>query len=131
VVYVPEAARWPVEVHLAPRRDVRSLPDLNDGERADLASTYPRLMRGLDHFFLTADGSPIPLPYVAGWHQAPIDPALAALGRLHLQVLSIRRAPNKLKHLAGSEAGMGAWISDTTPEHIADRIRRALARAEG
>jgi UDPglucose--hexose-1-phosphate uridylyltransferase len=53
------------------------------------------------------------------------------LGRLHLQVLSIRRAPGKLKYLAGSEAGMGAWISDTIPELIAQRMREALKLVEG
>src|SRR5690606_13886544 len=30
VAYVPFAARWPVEVHLAPRRDVPDLPALDD-----------------------------------------------------------------------------------------------------
>ncbi len=33
------------------------------------------------------------------------------------------RAAGKLKYLAGSESGQGAWVSDTTPERIADRIR--------
>jgi UDPglucose--hexose-1-phosphate uridylyltransferase len=128
--YVPAAARWPVEVHLAPRRDMASLPDLTPVERADLTRVYRRLMRGLDRFYQAADGAIIKLPYVAGWHQAPTDPALRPLGRLHLQVLSTRRAPDKLKHLAGSEAGMGAWISDTTPELIAQRLREALAEVE-
>jgi UDPglucose--hexose-1-phosphate uridylyltransferase len=45
------------------------------------------------------------------------------LGRLHLQVFSVLRAPGKIKHLAGSESGMGAWVNDTTPERIADRLR--------
>jgi UDPglucose--hexose-1-phosphate uridylyltransferase len=130
VAYVPEAARWPVEVHLAPRRDAAGLADLREAERADLALAYLRLMRGLDRFFVADDGAPIPLPYVSGWHQAPTDPRLRDLGRLHLQVLSTRRAPGKLKYLAGSEAGMGAWISDTIPEAIAERLREALTEVE-
>jgi UDPglucose--hexose-1-phosphate uridylyltransferase len=28
-----------------------------------------------------------------------------------------------MKYLAGSESAMGAWVNDTTPEHIADRLR--------
>ena len=42
---------------------------------------------------------------------------------MHLQVLSIRRAPGKLKYLAGSESGMGVWINDVLPEDAARRLR--------
>jgi UDPglucose--hexose-1-phosphate uridylyltransferase len=130
IAYVPAAARWPVEVHLSPLRDVPDLPALTGAECDDLASLYPRLLRGLDRFFLDDAGQPLPLPYISGWHQAPSDPALRDLARLHLQLFSIRRAPGKLKYLAGSESGMGAWISDTTPERIATRLRAALAEAD-
>ena len=37
------------------------------------------------------------------------------------------RAPGKLKYLAGSESGMGAWVNDTTPERIAARLREVAA----
>ncbi|MDR3106678.1 MAG: galactose-1-phosphate uridylyltransferase [Bifidobacteriaceae bacterium] len=130
LAYVPYAARWPVEMHLAPRQDRLDLPALSGPERDDLAHFYPRLLRALDRFFTTDDGVPVPLPYISGWHQAPVDPSLRPLGRLHLELFSIRRAPGKLKYLAGSESGMGAWISDTTPERIADRLRAALAEAD-
>lgn len=132
VAYVPYAARWPVEVHLAPRRDVPDLPALTDAERDDLATAYLELLRRLDRFFETADGEPIPMPYIAAWHQAPAREGrsvadggtdVVTLARLHLQVFSVLRAPGKLKYLAGSESGMGAWISDTTPEHIAARLQ--------
>ncbi|WP_461023190.1 galactose-1-phosphate uridylyltransferase [Thalassiella azotivora] len=116
--YVPAAARWPVEVHLAPHRDVPDLAALDDGERDDLAATYLRLLTALDRFF---DGVQR-LPYVAGWHQAPVGPQ-RDLGRLHLQLFSVLRSPGRLKYLAGSESAMGAWINDTTPEAVADRLR--------
>lgn len=123
VGYVPFAARWPVEVHLAPRRDVPDLPALNDAERADLAVTYLELLRRLDRFFVDPDsGAPIPLPYISGWHQAPVREG-RDLSRLHLQVFSVLRAPGKLKYLAGVESAMAAWISDTTPERIAARLQ--------
>ena len=38
----PYAARWPVEVHLAPHRDVPDLPALDDAERDELAARLPR-----------------------------------------------------------------------------------------
>ena len=37
--------------------------------------------------------------------------------------LSIRRAPGKLKYLAGTESGMGVWINDIAPEEAAERLR--------
>ncbi|MCT6874212.1 MAG: galactose-1-phosphate uridylyltransferase, partial [Bifidobacterium sp.] len=42
----------------------------------------------------------------------------------NLQFFSFRRAVDKIKYLAGSESGMAAWVSDTTPERIADRFRQ-------
>jgi len=123
VAYVPAAAKWPVEVHLAPRRDVPDLPALTDDERDDLAATYSALLGRLDRFFVDPDsGEPIPLPYISGWHQAVVGEG-RELGRLHLQVFSVLRAPGKLKYLAGVESGMAAWISDTTPERIAARLQ--------
>ena len=129
VAYVPAAARWPVEMHLAPRRDVPDLPALTDAERTDLADIYLRLLRAGDQFFVTGNGDgeqrAIPLPYISAWHQAPVREGREDL-RLHLQLFSVLRAPGKLKYLAGSESGMGAWISDTTPENIADRLREVI-----
>ena len=129
--YVPAAARWPVEVHLAPHRDVPDLPALDDDERDDLAVTYLELLRRLDRFFVDpVSGASIPLPYIAGWHQAVVGPG-RDLGRLHLQVFSVLRAPGKLKYLAGVESGMAAWISDTTPERIAARLQELGSQEVG
>lgn len=119
--YVPAAARWPVEVHIAPLRDVPDLPALSTAERESFADLYLRLLRRLERFYADDDGTALPLPYISGFHQAPIHEGRDDL-RLHLQFFSLRRAPGKLKYLAGSESGMGAWISDTSPEQIADRL---------
>jgi len=116
--FVPAAARWPVEVHLVPHRAVPDLAALDAGERDELAVLYRDLLRRLDRMF----GEPAQLPYVAGWHQAPVRTGRDRT-RLHLQLFSLRRAPGKLKYLAGSESGMGAWLNDTVPEHIAARLR--------
>jgi UDPglucose--hexose-1-phosphate uridylyltransferase len=120
--YVPYAARWPVEVHLVPNRDVPDLVALDDDERDELAEVYLDLLRRLDRFYETPDGSPIVLPYIAGWHQAPVRQG-RDVSRLHLQVMSILRAPGRLKYLAGSESGVGAWINDVSPEAVAARLR--------
>ncbi|TCN49253.1 UDPglucose--hexose-1-phosphate uridylyltransferase [Rhodococcus sp. SMB37] len=116
--YVPTAARWPIEVHLAPHRDVPDLTALVDAERDELALAYRGLLGRVDRFFDGLDR----VPYIAAWHQAPVGDGREH-GRLFCQIFSLRRAPDKLKYLAGSESAMGAWISDTTPERIAERLR--------
>ncbi|MFB9377265.1 galactose-1-phosphate uridylyltransferase [Kineococcus gynurae] len=119
VAYVPAAARWPVELHLAPLRDdVRDLTGLSEVEKADLVPMYLDLLGRLDRYY----PDPHPLPYISGWHQAPAGTAGEEF-RLHLQLFSVLRGPGKLKYLAGSESGMAAWINDTTPERVAERLR--------
>ncbi|MEB0141416.1 hypothetical protein QN363_20595, partial [Undibacterium sp. CCC2.1] len=81
-------------------------------ERDELAVLYRRLLRGIDAIYST------PTPYIAAWHQAPVHTHRDDI-RLMLQVTSPRRAEDKLKYLAGSEAAMGAWIGDVTPEQAA------------
>ncbi len=122
VAYVPAAARWPLEVHVAPVRDVLTLDELNDNERWDLAVMYSTLLKRGNAFFDKGDGKGMDLPYIAAWHQAPIRDPRRENYRLNLQFFSFRRAANKIKYLAGSESGMAAWISDTTPELIAKRF---------
>ncbi|KRE77335.1 galactose-1-phosphate uridylyltransferase [Arthrobacter sp. Soil763] len=117
--YVPFAARWPLEVHLVPHRQVPDLAALDGGERDELAVLYLALLRRLDALY------PTPTPYIAAWQQAPLETAARAAGHLHLQLTSPRRAADKLKYLAGSEAAMGAFINDTTPEAVAARLRAA------
>jgi UDPglucose--hexose-1-phosphate uridylyltransferase len=120
--YVPYAARWPVEVHLAPNRDVPDLVALRSEERDELAGVYLDLLRRLDRYYEGPDGSPIAMPYIAGWHQTPVGQG-RDVSRLHLQVMSVLRAPGRLKYLAGSESGAGAWINDVSPERVAARLR--------
>ena len=120
--YVPFAARWPLEVHLAPNRDVPDLVALDREERDELADVYLDLLRRLDRFYDAPSGSPIALPYIAGWHQAPVHQG-RDVSRLHLQVISVLRAPGRLKYLAGSESGVGAWVNDVAPERVAARLR--------
>lgn len=114
--YVPAAARWPVEAHVVPHRQVPDLPALTDAERDDFADVYLRLLAQLDGLYGR------PLPYIAAWHQAPVR-VDRELAWLHLEVFSVLRTADKLKYLAGSESGMAVWINDVTPEQIAERLR--------
>jgi UDPglucose--hexose-1-phosphate uridylyltransferase len=120
--YVPAAPRWPLEIHLAPHRDVLDLPSLDEDERDELAHVYLELLKRVDRFFDSVSA----VPYIAGWHQAPAGPD-RELSRLHLQLFSVLRAPGKLKYLAGSESGMGAWVNDSNPEDVAQRLREVAS----
>jgi UDPglucose--hexose-1-phosphate uridylyltransferase len=117
--FVPFAARWPLEVHLVPHRHVADFAETDDAERGELAPLYLRLLRGVDALYDTAT------PYIAAWHQAPVQVGRGG-ARLHLELTSPRRAADKLKYLAGSEAAMGAWIGDVPPETAAARLREAV-----
>ena len=66
-------------------------------------------------------------PYIAAWHQAPVLSERALLA-LRLEVFSIRRAPDKLKYLAGSESAMGAFLNDVRPEDAAAALRDSGGR---
>ncbi|ALG06446.1 galactose-1-phosphate uridylyltransferase [Kibdelosporangium phytohabitans] len=116
--FVPAAARWPVEVHVVPHRQVPDLPALTGAERDDFASLYARVLKHLDSLYDR------PLPYIAAWHQAPVREG-RDLAWLHLEVFSVLRTKDKLKYLAGSESGMAVWINDATPEAVAERLRNA------
>ncbi|MCK3769443.1 galactose-1-phosphate uridylyltransferase [Microbacterium aerolatum] len=119
--FVPFAARWPLEVHLMPHRHVPDFAETTAAERDELAPLYLKLLRGVDALYET------PTPYIAAWHQAPVNVGRDSV-RLHLQLTSPRRAADKLKFLAGSEAAMWAWTAEVAPEQSAERLRDAIAR---
>ena len=116
--FVPSAARWPVDVHVYPHRQVADLTELTDSERDDFAVLYSAVLKKLDSLY------DHPLPYIAGWHQAPVS-SDRDLAYLHMEIFSVQRAADKLKFLAGSESGMAVWINDATPEQIAKMLREA------
>ena len=116
VAYVPYAARYSFEIHVAPKVSVPDLSELTP----EVADAYPAIakevLQRLDGVF------DIPMAYIAAWHQAPVLEGRDLL-RLHWQITSVRRAPGKLKYLAGSESSMGAFIMDLRPEQSAAQLR--------
>jgi UDPglucose--hexose-1-phosphate uridylyltransferase len=122
--FVPQAARWPFEVMIFPATRVADLPATSDQARAAFAPICLDVLRRLDALF----GQP--MPYIAAWQQAPVgdaaDPADRAEFGLHLHLMGLRRAPGKLKYLAGTESGAGAWSNDLLPEVAAGMLRDAL-----
>ena len=116
VAFVPGFARWPVEVHLYPRRRVPDLAALDEPERDDLAALYLDVLARLDRMY------DAPLPYISAWHQAPVRTD-RDLWWLRCEIFSIRRAADKLKYLAGAESAMNVFINDVAPEDVAERLR--------
>lgn len=96
---------------------------LDEPERDELAALELDLLRGFDALF------DAPMPYVAAWHQAPVHEG-RDLSYLHLQLFSVRQAPEKLKYLAGSESAMSVWVNDVRPEEAAHLLREAVVRAQ-
>lgn len=114
--FVPQAARWPFEVHLYPHRRVPDLMALNEREREQFAELYLDVLGRFDGLF---DG---PAPYISGWHQAPVSEGRQQFA-LHLELFTVRRAPDKLKYLAGSESGMNTFATNIVPEVAAEQLR--------
>ena len=116
VAYVPYAARYPFEIHLAPKRSVPDLASLEEKACDTFAVIAKEVLQRLDGVFNTK------MAYIAAWHQAPVRVGRDVM-RLHWQITSVRRAPGKLKYLAGSESAFGAFMMDVWPEQSAQQLR--------
>jgi UDPglucose--hexose-1-phosphate uridylyltransferase len=114
--FVPFAARWPVEVHIYPNRFVHNLVELDEDELDGFAQVYLDVLGRFDRMYSA------PLPYISALHQFA-DTDDQADGYFHVELMSIRRSATKLKYLAASESAMDAFISDVTPESVAERLR--------
>ena len=118
VSYVPFAARWPYEVHVALREHRPSLAACTPAELADLAAALQAVTSGFDELFAR------PFPYVMVLHQAPTDGR--SDGHLHVEFYPPLRSADKLKFAAGSELGAGTFIMDVMPESSAAALRDAI-----
>jgi UDPglucose--hexose-1-phosphate uridylyltransferase len=121
--FVPFYAHYPYEAHVYARRCVPSIAVLDEQERRDLAHTLKRLLMGYDSLFGFS------LPYVMVMHQAPTDGGeYGNVAHLHVEFYPPNRTAEKLKYLAGSEVGAGAFIVDALPEETAATLREAVER---
>ena len=119
IAFVPYAARYPFEIHVAPLVPVADLSELSPQACEAFPSISLEVMKRLDGVF------GIQMAYIAAWHQAPVRVGRDLL-RLHWQICSIRRAPGKLKYLSGSESAMGVFIMDMKPEQSAAQLREVI-----
>ncbi len=115
--FVPFAPRFPFEMHLVPQRHVEGLPALRAGERAELASLLRRSVERYEHLHMH------PAPYMLCVLGAPHGLPERDLWHLRVVFQPVARAPGRLKYLAGSESGVGAFLQDATPEAMARALR--------
>ena len=114
---VPYWASWPFETLLLPKFAVRSLPELNDPARDDLARILRRLTARYDNLFATS------FPYSMGWHQAPFGGEDAAHWQLHAHFYPpLLRSASVRKFMVGFEM-LAEAQRDLTPEAAAERLR--------
>lgn len=119
-VIVPFAARFSYETWVIPHRRVATMADLTDAELADLAQTYQRQAKRYDILFKR------PAPNITLIHNAPCDsddPAVNRHWHFHIAMQPPLRDPEKLKYLAGAEAGTNNIINPLQPEHAAMQLR--------
>ncbi len=123
VAFVPFFARFPFETMVAPLQHVASLEELTSDGRWQLASVLKPLLVAYDALF------GFKLPYMMVMHQAPTDRPAGGYPEchFHLEFLPLQRSASRLKYLAGSESGAGTFITDMTPEEMAERLRKVLA----
>ncbi len=119
--FIPFYAHFPFEAHVYSRRCAPSIADLDAAERWDLARVLKRLLVGYDALFGFS------LPYMMVMHQSPTDGEdYEGVAHFHVEFYPPNRTADKLKYLAGSETGAGAYVVDVLPEQTAQTLREAI-----
>jgi UDPglucose--hexose-1-phosphate uridylyltransferase len=118
---VPWWASWPFETLLLPRFAVQRLPDLNAGQRADLAIALKELTARYDNLFCCS------FPYSMGWHGAPFTEGAKDHWQLHAHFYPpLLRSASVRKFMVGYEM-LAEAQRDLTPEQAAERLRAVSA----
>jgi len=117
LAFVPPFNRWPYEVHLAPSAHLGLLPELTDSQAWSFAAILKDVLQRYDRLFGR------PLPYVMAMHQSL--PGGEDHHHLHVEFYPPNRTADRLKYLAGSELGAGAFIVDARAEDAARELREA------
>jgi UDPglucose--hexose-1-phosphate uridylyltransferase len=118
LAFVPEYARYPYQVHIAPRRHISAIVEVERAGQA--AAELARMLLVVVRAYNRVYGAP--MPYMLAMHQLT-DPRF----HLHVEFLPVGRAPGKLKLAASSESAWGFWINDARPEDKAAELRAAIA----
>jgi UDPglucose--hexose-1-phosphate uridylyltransferase len=117
VAFVPEAARYPYEVHITTVEHRPLIEQLLEHEAKELALVLKQVLLKYDALF------GFPMPYVMAHHQAPAKDPHCPYTHWHIELYPPYRTATKLKYLAGVESGTGFFINDTIPEEKAAELQ--------
>ena len=123
--FLPVCARYSYEVWVAPYRAAPSFAAMAAEERLDFAAALKTVLLKFDGLWNR------PLPYVLAVHQAPIDGQPHPESHVHAELYPAYRMPGRLKYLAGSELGAGAFTADTLPESKARELQAVAVNIDG
>jgi len=123
IAFLPFYAMWPYEVHIVPRKHVRSLMDLKEEEKYHLADIL-RAVTAIYNALFDFD-----MPYIMVFHQEPTDGNDYGYYHMHIEFYPPYRERDKLKYAAGIEWGAGTFTYDGIPEEKARELRRAGHKA--
>ena len=114
---VPFWAVWPFETLLLPKIPVSRLPDLDAGQRRDLAEILQRLLIKYDNLF------EVSFPYSMGWHGAPFNGQDGRHWQLHAHFYPpLLRSATVKKFMVGYEM-LAEPQRDLTAEQAAIRLQ--------
>ncbi|AMM85683.1 galactose-1-phosphate uridylyltransferase [Martelella sp. AD-3] len=117
VVLVPYWAVWPFETMVLPKRHIRSMEEMTEKEREELAEALSKVTVRYDNLFKTS------FPYSMGFHQRPTDGDDHDEWVMHAHFLPpLLRSATVKKFMVGFEL-LGSPQRDLTPEQAADRLR--------
>ncbi len=115
--FIPFFARYPYELHIAPKNHRLDLTQFSAAEQIDLASILKQILAAFDKLFNVS------FPYMMVLHQQPSDGGKYDFYHFHIEFYPPMRSAAKLKYLAGSETGAGMFINDTLAEEKAAELR--------
>ena len=105
-----------------PSFPLQSLAELDEGSGSALARVMKAVLMAFDGLWER------PFPYVMVFHQAPSAGAPHPEAHFHIECYPAYRVQGRLKYLAGSELGAGAFTADTLPEEKIGELRTIIDR---
>lgn len=121
---VPFFARYTYEVHIYANNHLPSFKEFNEKNIEDLAAILKRVIQKYDNLFGFV------FPYIMSIHQQPTDGSGQKYSHFHIEFYPPYRTKDKLKYLAGSEAGAGAYINNSLAEDKAKELRETEPTGE-
>ncbi len=115
--FAPPFARFPYEMWIVPNRHLPGPWEFTAAEVSDFAWILGEVVARYDRLFDQ------PFPYVMALHAAPKGDEETF--HFHVEFYPRLRTADKLKYLAGTELGAGAFAADILPEDAARRLREA------